>query len=201
MNNTFGFFDVDSRELDEQGRGLTYRPRVWPIAPQLERVYALIERKQFPLVFTTCCSGRMLTAERGLPGTLQVPLEAADSAWRARVGEHRRFYLAKRTHGNPQQNLACRTFDMFQHNPNAAPLFRELKVGGWVVFGNGFDLCVNSAVRGLLKLGLPVTLLEDVRASSGSGTPESERETIAALRALGANVTTLRQFMALPEVA
>jgi hypothetical protein len=37
----FGFFDADCRELAADGRGLAYRPRVRPIIPQLECLYAL----------------------------------------------------------------------------------------------------------------------------------------------------------------
>jgi hypothetical protein len=198
MPHRFGFFDVDSRELDERGLGLTYRPRVLPIVPLLERLYALANAKQYPLVFTTCCSGRMLSA-RGLPGTLFVPLDGAETAWRSRLSDFQRFYLAKRTCGIPKLNFDCRLFDMFEHNRNAGHLIRKLGVATWVVFGNGFDLCVNSAAHGILNTGLPLIVLEDVRVSSASGTPETERETIRTLRERGAQVMTLQQFLPLAE--
>jgi nicotinamidase-related amidase len=194
MAHRFGFFDVDSRELDDSGRALGYRPRVLPIAPKLERLYALAETRGYPLVFTTCCSGRM-PAPENLPDILHVPLDESDASWRAAVGTHQRFYLAKRTCGDPKLNYNARTFDMFQHNPNARLLLQSLDVETWVVFGNGFDLCVASAANGILGAGLPLILLEDVRISSAGGTPASEAETLRRLRERGARIMTLEAFL------
>jgi len=194
MAHRFGFFDADCRELDASGTGLAYRPRVWPIVPQLERLYGLAEARKYPLVFTTCCSGRMLSP-MGLAGTRYVPLDAADTSWRAASGEFRQFYLAKHTCGQPQANFACRAFDMFQYNANASLLLRELAVETWVVFGNGFDLCVGSAARGILQSGLKLILLEDVRISSAGATPQSEEATLGALRRQGARLMTLQSFL------
>jgi len=159
MTHRFSFFDVDSRELDESARTLGYRPRVLPIVPKLERLYSLADTKGWPLVFTTCCSGRMLSP-KNLPDVLFIPLDASDTSWCAAVGKHRRFYLAKRTCGDPKLNYDARTFDMFQHNANARRLLQSLDVETWVVFGNGFDLCVNAAANGILNAGLPLILLE-----------------------------------------
>ena len=198
MTHRFGLFDADCRELDESGRGLAFRPRVRPIVPQLEQLYALAEAKEYPLVFTTCCSGRML-APPGLPNICFVPLDAAETSWRAALGGCRQFYLAKHTCGHPQTNFDCRAFDMFHYNANAGPLLRDLGVERWVVFGNGFDLCVRSAARGILRIGLELTLLEDVRISSAGATPQSESETFRALRQQGARLMTFQSFMDLAE--
>lgn len=196
MGPRFGFFDVDSRELSEDGRGLSYRPRVQPIIPQLERLYAVAEARQYPLVFTTCCSGRMLPPQ-GLPETLLVPLDAGDTSWCEKVEGYRRFYLAKRAHGDPKLNFNCRAFDMFQDNRNAGRLLRQLGVGAWVLFGNGFSLCVHAAARGVLGAGLRLILLEDVRVASAVGTPEDELQILRKLRAGGAQVMSLEQFLPL----
>jgi len=196
MAHRFGFFDADCRELDERGEGLSYRPRVRPIIPQLEQLYNLAETRGYPLVFTTCCSGRM-PAPASLPQVCQVPLDNSETDWRAALGRTRQFYLAKRTCGAPAQNFACRYFDMFLHNANAAKLLRELAVETWVVFGNGFDLCVGSAARGILRAGLKLILLEDVRIASAQATAQSERETIGALRDQGTRLMTLQSFLEL----
>ena len=200
MAHRFGLFDVDSRELAESGDGLAFRPRVHPIVPQLQRLYSLAEAKRYPLVFTTCCSGRMLPP-LGLPGTCFVPLDGAGTSWRAALDGCRQFYLAKPTHGDPALNFACRDFDMFQHNRNAVHLLRELGVETWVVFGNGFDLCVGSAARGILRAGLTLILLEDVRVSSAGATPQSEAETLRALCRQGVRLMTFDSFIALAERA
>ena len=190
----YGLFDADSRELDGTGSGLAYRPRIAPIVPKLETLYRLAEREGWPLVFSTCCSGHMLPAN-GLPGVLHVPLDPRETGWQERVPEFRTFYVAKKSYGDPKINGACRAFDMFQDNGNVARLIRMLAVEEWVVFGNGFDLCVGSAARGLLAAGARVLLLEDVRVSSAAGTPESEARTIGELRRAGARVTTIAQFV------
>jgi nicotinamidase-related amidase len=194
MAHRFGFFDTDCRELDERGSGLAYRPRVRPIVPQLERLYALAQAHNYPLLFTTCCSGRM-PLPAALPHTCWVPLNDTETSWRKQLGSARRFYLAKRTSGVPQTNFTCRYFDMFEHNANAGHLLRELAVQTWVVFGNGFDLCVGAAVRGILRAGQAVILLEDVRISSAGATAQSEQETLRTLRNQGAQVMTLSSFL------
>jgi nicotinamidase-related amidase len=196
MARRFGLFDADCRELDASGSGLAYRPRVRPIVPQLELLYDLAEAKRYPLVFTTCCSGRMLTP-LGLPDTGYVPLNATETSWRAELHRFREFYLAKHTCGEPKANFACRAFDMFQYNANACWLLRELDVETWVVFGNGFDLCVGSAARGILRAGLKLILLEDVRIASANATPQSEQETFDTMRDQGAQLMTLQSFLEL----
>jgi nicotinamidase-related amidase len=189
--NRFGLFDVDSWELNEIGDGLSARPRVAPIVPKLKHLHAWATAYDYPVVFTTCCSGRMISPD-GLPDILHVPLTPPLPA----LEGYRQFYLAKKAYGDPKINFAQCAFDMFRDNDNAAHLLRALNVETWVVFGNGFDLCVNSAARGILNASLPVILLEDVRVSSANGTPASEQETLRQLRSLGARVMTLEQFMA-----
>lgn len=195
MPTRFGFFDSDSRELDRASQGLRYRPRVTPIAPLLERLYALATLRGYPLVFTTCCSGVMPGRDE-LPGVLQVPLDPDDLGWLPRVSGYRRFYIAKKTYGDPKRNAECRSWDVFRDNPHVTRLLRTLEVETWVVFGNGFDLCVGSAARGVLDAGLPLIVLEDVKISSAGGSPESEQRTLAELRARGAKTMTLEAFLA-----
>jgi len=192
----FGFFDVDCLEMSEDGEGLTVRPRVAPIAETIERLHGIAADRGLPLVFTTCCSGRM-PAPGSLEGVLVVPLDSSDASWRDRVAEHRRFYLAKKSYGKPAVNAACRAYDMFQDNENAPLLLGSLDVETWIVFGNGFDLCVGSAVRGLLAAGRRVLVLEDVRISSANATAETERETISRLEELGARFITLDELHAM----
>lgn len=193
MSHRFGLFDVDSRELDGSRRQLGFRPRVVPLASSLQRLYALAAVHQYPLVFTTCCSGSM-PGPSDVPGMLYIPLDPADLSWLGRVEEYQLFHVAKKAHGDPARNSACRAYDMFQDNPHVSRLLRALQVETWVVFGNGFDLCVGSAARGILDAGLPLIVLEDVRISNAGGTAESERNTFDELRGRGARVMSLSQF-------
>jgi len=199
MNREIGFFDVDCRELNAAGTGLGYRPRVEPIVPALEKLYARARELDAPEVFTTCCSGRMLR-EASLSEVLFVPMDPAQSGWTARVPAHRLFYLEKATCGVPAENYKQRTFDAFRYNRNAPRLFELLGARRWVVFGNGFDLCVNTTVRGLLGCGLAVHLIADVtvaaaRGYDDCGTEENRRRVLEDLAGLGATVGTLAEFL------
>ncbi|HOX39789.1 MAG TPA: hypothetical protein PL033_17540 [Candidatus Brocadiia bacterium] len=199
MNNRLGFFDVDCLELNADGIGLDFRPRVAPILSAVKTLHDLAEKSGSPLVFTTCCSGRMLGDEE-LPDILKVPLDVADAEWRTRVKGYRIFYLQKKSYGDPKKNYTCRAYDMFQDNGNAVLLFEMLGEREWVVFGNGFDLCVDSAANGLLKAGYRVRILTDVKIRSAkgyddSGTDERYRRMLDDLGAMGAKLSSLDEFI------
>ncbi len=200
MKRRFGFFDVDCRELADAGDGLQFRPRVKPLAGALESLYALARRLEAPLVFTTCCSGRMLAAE-SLDDVLLVPLDAGDRQWRQRLDGAELICLAKKTYNDPPKNYSCRAFDMFADNANATALVQALDVAEWIVFGNGFDLCVNAAVRGLLAAGQKVCVVTDVTIASAKGygrcgTDENRRDILADFAAAGVRLCTLNELIA-----
>ena len=199
MSQAIGFFDVDCRELDAAGTGLGYRPRVEPLISSLEQLYARARELGAPEVFTTCCSGRMLR-EGSLPDVLFVPRDPERREWEERVGGHRIFYLDKATCGIPGEKYKQKTFDAFLYNRNAPRLFELLGIKRWIVFGNGFDLCVNTTIRGLLGCGLTVHLIADVTVASAKGyddcgTEENRRRVLDQLAGLGATVGTLRDFL------
>ncbi|MBN1347620.1 MAG: isochorismatase family protein [Phycisphaerae bacterium] len=196
MNARLGFFDVDCQEMNATRDGLALRPRVQPLAEAIARLHAAAEAIGAPLVFTTCCSGRM-PQPGDLPGTLFIPLDAADRAWEHRVTAHRRFYLQKRTYGDPKVNGERRAFDMFQDNGNAERLVKAFAVDEWIVFGNAFDVCVDCCARGLLNAGQRVCLLTDVAALSVRGTRESLRAMVEHLSQRGARVSTMNELLSL----
>jgi nicotinamidase-related amidase len=190
-----GYFDVDCRELSEDGSGWVFRPRVEPIAEKVLRLYDRARRESAPIVATTCGSGRM-PSDGFCPGGIVIPLDPAKQAWRTRLAENRFFHVEK----------TCGSWRAFEGNPNAARLFLEMGIVDWVVFGNGLDLCVDQAVQNLLSLGLRVTFLSDVLIPSAkgngpqgdSGTPRSRERTLARWRELGARETTLDAFLGEP---
>ena len=202
MNRRLAFFDVDSRELNPSGDALSFRPRIEPLADRLQRLYAFAGMHGAPLVFTTCCSGRMLKPD-SLSGILFVPLDPESKDWLGGVGSHRMFYVEKNAHGNASKNYVCRAFDVFATNGNAARLARSLSPDEWVVFGNGFDLCVSGVVHGLLDAGQRVCLLADVTCPSApgygpdgkSGTEENRRRILAELTALGVRVSSIEDVL------
>jgi hypothetical protein len=162
MVHCFAFMDVDCRELSADRSGLAYRPRVEPLRPRLDALFAEIERLGAPLLFSTCCSGRMPRPGE-LEGVLHIPMDPEQKAWQGQVSQHRRFYLEKAAcTGLP----GVRTFD---NNFNAAELARRLDVEAWVVFGNGLDFCVDHAVLHLLGLGRPVHFVPELLVSGAKG--------------------------------
>ena len=200
MKHRFGLFDVDCQELNEAGNGLSLRPRVEPLAESLDKLYACAEEHGFPVVFTTCCSGRM-PDPGDLDDVLHVPLDPACREWEGEVESHRFFYLEKNAYGDPKINVRLRAFDMFQDNKNAPRLLEKLEVDEWLAFGNAFDGCVACAARGLLAAGQKVRLLPDVgvlgaKGYGSSGTEENLRNVINDLCRLGAETGTLGGFLA-----
>jgi len=195
MNPRFAFFDIDCLETTPTGF-LRLRPRVLPFKEKLRALYDLVRDGGYPMAFTTCCSGAMLKPETR-PDILFDPLQ---TEWKTRLPFQRLIYLEKRAHGDPKINFACRAFDMFSDNGNAAALVRELAADEWIVFGNGLDLCVDSAVTGIICAGGRVTFLSDCMCSSATGygpygTEENRAATFARWRQAGATEQTLESFL------
>lgn len=193
-NKRIGFFDVDCLELSADDQGFAYRPRVKTIVGQLEEIYQKAEKRKAPFLFTTCCSGNMPKPE-SFEDVLYVPLSSFENNWQKKVASYRKFYLAKRAYGVPGVNYACRAFDMFQDNMNARKLLEKLDVKLWVVFGNGFDLCVKSAVSGILNAGYEVIVIQDVFISSAGGNSQTEEKTRELLKQQGAQFITSAELL------
>jgi hypothetical protein len=135
-----------------------------------------------------------------LSNLLYVPMDSASREWEDHLDDYRVFYLQKNAYGDPKVNSARRAFDMFQDNGNAVRLVELLAVDQWLAFGNAFDGCVNCAARGLLAAGQKVCLLPDVgvlgaKGYGPSGTEENLRRVIAELIQLGADTSTLPEFL------
>jgi nicotinamidase-related amidase len=189
-------FDVDSREraIAPCEGLLCARPRMTHLDGALGSLYAFAEQRALPLVFTTCCSGRRLApGER--PEVLHVPMDADDLEWSSRLAQHRLFHLEKPAYGDPKLNYERRAFDVFAHNANADRLVSALGDRRWVVFGNGLDLCVDSVVRALQRLGVPLTVVADVLVSSATGDADSKREILARYRREGIDTPTLAELL------
>ncbi|HPQ70038.1 MAG TPA: isochorismatase family protein [bacterium] len=185
------FFDVDSLECGE-GCAFAYRPRMEPLRAQLDELHELAGRENIRTLYCTCCSGRMLAPGEN-PDVLFVPLDETQTAWRDELDAHRMIYLAKAAFGSPERNAEHQAWDMFAFNKNAAPLLRALDIPHWIVFGNALELCVDSAVQGLLAAGMRVTVVADVLASSAIGDEHSRREKLRAWREQGVETISLAQ--------
>lgn len=84
---------------------------------------------------------------------------------------------------------------MFLHNCNAEKMLAELNIPHWVVYGVGIDLCVSSAVKGLIRAGYGVTILSDVLVSNAGGTPETMSQILNQLCEMGAKMQTYAEFL------
>lgn len=205
MNKKIGFFDVDCRELSADGINLVFRPRVNPIADKLDTLYTMASKSQIPFIFTTCCSGKMLHDD-SREDIVFVPIDKSLSLWKEKVHSCHLFYIQKKAFGDPKMNFSCRAYDVFNGNENALELLRELDVQEWVVFGNGFDLCVNSVAKNILKAGYKVTLISDIMIPSAKGydncgTEENRVAVFENLCAMGARKLTLDEFFDAYKIA
>lgn len=178
LNRQIALFDSDC--LEPMGEGgfplpalpaFSVRERMRPKADRIDALYAFAREQDLTVLFTQCCSARLVSDDHPA-GSVVVPLDASDLAWRDKVPGARLINIRKRSGlsgGDTTNSFICRYFDAFQHNANAAALLKQLDIPFFVLFGHGFDLCVDSAAKGLLAAGYRVHFLTDVSAPSASG--------------------------------
>lgn len=206
LNRRLALFDTDCLEVADENSvrsaqlpGFGIRPRVQPLADKLDRLYAFARRHDLTMVFTQCCSARAV-APGAHPEVLVVPMDPADRGWMDRVDRFRLINIQKHSAAPLHESFICRHFDMFQHNANARRLLEILDIPRWVLFGHGFDLCVDSAVKGIVAAGYAAHVLTDVIASSAAGygpygTPESKRLILEYLVKIGVTTGELNAFL------
>jgi len=210
LNRRIGLFDSDCLELAVEGGqrsgvlpDFSFRERIRPQAAKLDALYALAKEHDLTLVFTQCCSSRPVTPGAH-PDVLVVPRDPSDQSWAEQVGRYRLINIEKVYDAPLTESFICRHFDTFQHNPNARRLFELLDIPKWVVFGHGFDLCVDSSVKGILASGYRAHILTDVLAPSASGygpygTEESGRSILEYLERIGVTTGSLGEFLDAPD--
>jgi nicotinamidase-related amidase len=190
-----GFFEVCCREKASAGNGLSFTERSMPFSERLSNLQALARENGGPFVFTTCCAERFLR-KGDSADVLLIPLDPADNEWMDGIATHCIYNIEKKPdYDDIAKSDAERLFDMFQHNANADKMFAALGILHWVVYGVGIDLCVSSAVKGLLKAGLRVTLLSDVLTSNAGCSPESMTLMLKQLSEMGAKIQTYAEFL------
>jgi len=207
LNRRLALFDTDCLEVADGAslrsrelRDFGIRGRVQPLAERLDGLYAFARRHDLVMVFTQCCSARVV-APHSHPEVLVVPLDPVDRDWMGEVGRFRLINIQKHNGAPLHESFMCRHFDMFQHNANARRLLQILDIPRWVVFGHGFDLCVDSAVKGIVSAGYRAHVLTDVIASSAAGygpygTPESKRLIMEYLIKIGVTTGTMDALLA-----
>lgn len=209
LNRRIALFDSDCLEPVEAGGfplpalpAFGVRERMRPKADRINALYEFALRHDLTVIFTQCCSATPVVD--GSPeGTLVVPVDPGDQRWRERVSCSRLINIEKKSgsgEGGTMRSFICRYFDAFQHNPNTGVLLESLDVPLFVLFGHGFDLCVDSSAKGLLAAGRKVHFLTDVSASSASGygpygTAESGGAILDYLVKIGVTTGTSEEFL------
>ena len=79
-------------------------------------------------------------------------------------------------------------------------LFEVLDIPKWIIFGHGFDLCVDCSAKGLIVAERKVHFLTDVAAPSATGigpygTKESGESILAYLMKIGVTAGTSDDFL------
>jgi nicotinamidase-related amidase len=209
LNRQIALFDSDC--LQPAGVGdfplpalpaFSVRGRMQPKTDKIDALYAFAQRHDLTVLFTQCCSAPLVDDDNPA-GTLVVPMDGADLGWKEKVKRSRHINIRKRSgleEGSTTNSFICRYFDAFQHNANAGLLLESLDVPVFVLFGHGFDLCVDSAAKGLLAAGYRVHFLTDVSAPSASGygpygTEESGRAILDYLVKIGVSTGTSDEFL------
>ncbi|MFA5032082.1 MAG: hypothetical protein WC614_03580 [bacterium] len=205
IKQNIGFFESCSREVDDTGTKLIFRPRVELLAEKFNKLYDVASKANIPFLFTICCGVRMLE-KNILSDILFIPMCPKDDKWTKYVKDYRQFYIQKNaTNGLKEKDLKKNDyFDTFKHNSNAVKLVKMLNVSEWIVFGNSLGIssnfCVNNSILSLIRMGQKVTLLTDVliRSAKGydnTGTEKNYSDLMNEFKELGVSMTTLEEFL------
>ncbi|HSQ41436.1 MAG TPA: hypothetical protein VLM37_04065 [Fibrobacteraceae bacterium] len=206
LDHSLAFFDIDSLEYAPNAGAyasaipnLAFRPRMMPLAEQLNSLYDFARVHFHPIVFSACCAGRMPTKEE-MPGILHVPVWDSGACWKQKSRGYAMFWVEKAETKSTHTNFRRNMLDKFRCNENLIRFSQALGIARWVVFGNGAAFCVSSALQCLFRAGQKITILSDLLVDSASGyTPEEP----AALRLAmlddyakhGAEILTWSQFL------
>jgi nicotinamidase-related amidase len=207
LNRCIGLFDSDCLEPAFPGSfnsmvltDFSIRERMRPKAEKLDTLYEFAKQHDLTIVFTQCCSASRVK-DNSPNGTIVVPIDSDDQLWVEKVNNARLINIEKRgDKGHITKSTICRYFDAFQHNSNALKLFDILNIPQWIIFGHGFDLCVDSSAKGLIFAERKVHYLTDVSAPSATGvgpygTEESGKAILEYLTKIGVTSGTLQEFI------
>jgi nicotinamidase-related amidase len=172
-----------------------------PKADKIDSIYSFARLHDISVIFTQCCSASLV--ENDSPdGTLVVPLESEQTSWIDKVKYSRMINIRKKSglnEPNTTKSFICRYFDAFQYNANAQKLLDIMAIDQFVLFGHGFDLCVDSSAKGLVAAGKKVHFLTDVSAPSAQGygpygTEDSGKTILDYLVKIGVTTGTTEEF-------
>ncbi|MFA5032084.1 MAG: hypothetical protein WC614_03590 [bacterium] len=199
IKHSIGFFESDCRQMNVSGTKMIFRSRTKIIGKKVKKLYNIASEMNIPYVITFCCGVKMFEKNM-LPDILFIPIDQKDDEWTKYVKDYRQFFIQKLSWPKTDpQGKRCDYFNAFKYNGNAVKLIKMLDVSEWIVFGNSFEFCVNTAIQSLITAGQKVTLLTDtlIRGTKGfgdSGTDEKYNSLINEFRSLGVSMKTLDEL-------
>jgi len=177
------FIDVDSQLDFLYPAGALYVPGAERIVPAIAHLNRYAAGHGIPVISTTDAH-----AEND-PEFATWPKHCVAGAFGQRKPEvtllDRRVVAPHRIEGAQQIIVEKQTVDVFQAR-DFPPLLARLHPDRFVVYGVVTEVCVLYAVRGLLKLGKPVTVVADALQSL---TAEGRDTALAEMRAAGVIIT------------
>ncbi len=193
------FFDIDTQLDFLYPAGALYAPKAERIVPAVARLNRFAAERGFPVVSTTdahaeddpefsqwpphCVAGTM--GQRKPEATLLDRRVVIPSG-----ADHRLSWSANadaQIDAAQQIVFEKRTVDVFQ-SANLPALLQRLNAERYVVYGVVTEICVLHAARGLLKTGIPVTVVTDAVEALK---PEDSARALVEIRAAGGTLATV----------
>jgi nicotinamidase-related amidase len=189
----WALFDVDTRTFAPETGKLVLMARMTPIAEPLSQLFAWSSQHQITELLTTC-----LTEPPSDSGERAgINIVGFDQAFdTTSLTKFRQHWLHRPCLSCAKENIACRTFDVFHSNPNAAKLVKASKITHWLVVGSSLEYCVTSTALGLRELECDVTVLTDLTRPARKSTPESMAMAYDEMRDAGIRLCTTEVLFA-----
>jgi nicotinamidase/pyrazinamidase len=172
------FFDIDSQLDFLYPAGALYVPRAERIVPAIARLNRFAAAHGIPVVSTVDAH-----AEND-PEFAVWPPHCIAGTWGQRKAEATLLDTAS------QIIVEKQTVDVFL-SPDLVRVVERLNADAYVVYGVVTEICVLSAVRGLLKTGKPMTLVTDAVEAL---TAEASARALAEVRAGGGRLATVSEI-------
>jgi nicotinamidase/pyrazinamidase len=176
------FFDIDAQLDFLYPAGALYVPHAERILPAIARLNRFAAAHGIPVVSTTDAH-----AEND-PEFSVWPPHCIAGTWGQRKAQATLLDTAS------QIVVEKQTVDVFL-SPDLVRVVGRLEADAYVVYGVVTEICVLSAVRGLLKTGKPVTLVTDAVAAL---TAEASARALDEVRAAGGTLSTVSELVPAP---
>jgi nicotinamidase/pyrazinamidase len=193
------FIDVDTQVDFMLPEGKLYVPGAESLIPNLQHLIRFAMERRIPVVSSVDAHSPddpefehfPPHCVKGTPGQEKI-LETLLPVRTLLVNEEQPAIADDEFAAIQQWMIEKQKFDLFT-NVNAVSLLRRLNPTHYVVFGVATEYCVKAAVLGLLRLGRPISLVED--AIRGID-PDKTKATLDEILLAGVNLVRTRDILA-----